>query len=75
MKLTIPIHKRIEQLFCKHESVGWFSASQGINSAEGKEYVTYSCSKCGVSVSEWFSKNEWRKLDFPDEHEYGGNDK
>lgn len=68
MKLNIPIWKRIHQLFCKHKIVGWGSSSKGINSKEGCEYVTYECCECGISISEWFEKGEWTKLDFPDEY-------
>lgn len=65
MKLNIPLYKRIHQLFCKHESVGWCSSSRGINRKEGYDYVIYECTDCGVSVGEWFKKGEWDKLDFP----------
>lgn len=68
MKLNVPFWKRVEQLFCKHKIVGWSSVARGINSKEGCEHVTYECSRCGLSVSEWFVKGEWTKLDFPEEY-------
>lgn len=70
MKLNIPFRKRIKQLFCRHKVVGWASYLEGINSKEGCEYVTYECCNCGISVSEWFEKGEWIKLDFPNEYTY-----
>ncbi|MGX5608706.1 hypothetical protein ACWKTZ_20065 [Bacillus cereus] len=68
MKLHIPLHKRVQQFFCKHKNVGWCSSSRGINSKEGYEYVYYECGNCGMSVGEWFEKGEWDKLDFPNEY-------
>ncbi|MYW25005.1 hypothetical protein GTY48_15665 [Bacillus thuringiensis] len=68
MKLNIPLHKRIHQLFCKHKDAGWSSCTRGINSKEGYEYVNYECIDCGVSIGEWHKKGEWDKLDFPPEY-------
>ena len=68
MKLNIPFYKRIIQLFCRHKRVGWASRDEGINSMEDHEYVNYECVRCGISVSEWFRKGEWKKLDFPEEY-------
>ena len=68
MKLNIPLHTRLHQLFCRHKAVGWASQTEGINNKKGYEYVTYECLGCGINVGKWFKENEWEKLSFPDEY-------
>jgi hypothetical protein len=68
MKLNIPLTKRLKQLFCKHETVGWVAYTEGINNKEGYELVNYECIHCGLSINEWFEKGVWDKYDFPDEY-------
>lgn len=68
MKLNIPWYKRIHQLFCRHESVGWSAYTNGINKKEGYEYVNYECIDCGLSIGEWHKRGEWDKQDFPPEY-------
>ena len=68
MKLNVPFWRRIHQLFCRHEKTGWSSATKGVNSKVGQEYVQYECIKCGVNIGEWFEEGAWTELDFPDEY-------
>ncbi|WP_242302050.1 hypothetical protein [Bacillus cereus group sp. BfR-BA-01423] len=70
MKLNIPLHKRIHQFFCKHETVGWGCHQKGLNRKEGYEYVTYECGDCGLTVGEWFKAGEWEKFNFPKQYTF-----